>query len=264
MEMKLNRMDVDLSVEEIAGIVSFLGYGCPSKSVWFIGIEEGLGEMTSMEALMNLKARAKFKSTMDLYKAHLSLQANGRRVDIEKEPPSTQVWQFMAKIMLAASGERDWRERESVKAYIRYYLGRSSGETFLTELSPLPARNDADQSWMAMFKAIDPALDQKLRRRKEELKRALKVSAPHLVVCYGFKRKREFAELLDVEWQEIYPSICASQDSNHVLLPFFGNGQMSHKVIETLLHCGLLKNLSERTPPKKLLSGYDSGFGAGG
>jgi hypothetical protein len=82
-----------LSTEEIGRIVNFLGYGRPSAKVWFMGIEEGLGNMNSQDISENLKARASFESTMDLREAHMRLREQGRPIDIENQPPSTQVWQ---------------------------------------------------------------------------------------------------------------------------------------------------------------------------
>jgi hypothetical protein len=52
----------DLSIEEVEGIVRFLGYGRPSAPVWFIGLEEGLGKMNSEDDRKNLKARASFET----------------------------------------------------------------------------------------------------------------------------------------------------------------------------------------------------------
>jgi hypothetical protein len=72
----------DLSPEEIGRIVNFLGYGSPSAPVWFMGIEEGLGNMNSQDISQNLKARATFESTMDLREAHIRLRERGRPIDI--------------------------------------------------------------------------------------------------------------------------------------------------------------------------------------
>jgi hypothetical protein len=226
---------LDLSTEEIGVIVNFLGYGHLSAPVWFIGIEEGLGKMDSDDAIKNLKARGRFENPMDLLKAHLKLQEGGKPIDIETKPPSTQVWQWMAKIMRAYNGQKDWRNLTSAKEYIRFRLGRYDGETFLTELSPIPAGNASDKEWMKLFRKLDPELDGKIKQRKYELQRLLEENSPTLVICYGSKRADEFARLLDVKWESVCPGICASSDARHLLLPFLGNGQMSHAVVEQLL-----------------------------
>jgi len=243
---------LELSAEEIGQIVNFLGYGCPSAPVWFMGIEEGLGNMNSQDISANLKARASFDGTMDLREAHLRLLQQGRPINIEKQPPSTQVWQWMAKIMLARQGIEDWNDlistnketrsrarkhiQSCAKKYIQYQLGRSNGDTFLTELSPIPAAKTADESFMSWFKANDTELEMKITRRRAELNRMLKESPHSLVICYGYGnggvRAGDFARFLEVEWQSVpdCPGVCRSGDSKRLLLPFFGNGQMSYTV----------------------------------
>ena len=51
----VSELHLDLSKEEIGAIVNFIGYGNLSAPVWFIGLEEGLGDMTSTEGIKNLK-----------------------------------------------------------------------------------------------------------------------------------------------------------------------------------------------------------------
>lgn len=253
----------ELSTEEIGRIVNFLGYGRPSAPVWFMGIEEGLGNMNSQDISANLKARASFESTMDLREAHIRLRERGRPIDIEKQPPSTQVWQWMAKIMLARQRIEDWSDlistkedirsharkhiQSCAKKYIQYQLGRYNDNTFLTELSPIPAAKTTDQSFMSWFKENDTELEVKITRRRDELNRMLKENPHSLVICYGYgnggDRARDFAKFLEVEWQSVTdcPGVCRSGDSKRLLLPFFGNGQMSYAVFVDLIRSGLLR-----------------------
>ncbi len=230
----------ELSTEDVGGIVKFLGYGRPSAPVWFIGFEEGLGGMNLEEALQNLKARAGFEKTMDLYEAHLLLKRGGEMIDLKKMLPSTPVWQLMAKIMRAHDGHKDWTDIAPAKAYIQSRLGRSDGDTFLTELSPVPAGKATDKTWKTFLNERDTNLDGKIRQRNEELKKLLKENCPSLVICYGQTRADEFAELLEIEWRSESPKVYKSQTAKHLLLPFFRYDQLGHSVIEGLLHSGLL------------------------
>jgi hypothetical protein len=238
----MDKLNLDLSPEEAEKIVSFLGYGRLSAPVWFIGLEEGLGKMDDEDTAKNLKARGNFERVMDLHRAHLHLQAKGQPIDVEIEPPSTQVWQYMAKIMRARDGDKDWSEKKSYQKYIRSHLGRELGDTFLTELSPIPARRTIDKKWMTKFSKLDTELVQKIKNRKDQLRQILKETAPRLVICYGGGSKwaDDFAELLDVEWRPICHKVSASHDSRCLLLPFLGQGQMSHSVIENLISHSLL------------------------
>ena len=143
----MDEFHLDLSPGEIEVIVNFLGYGRLSAPVWFIGLEEGLGKMNSEDTIKNLKARGSFEKCMDLHKAHLRLQENGQPIDITVKPPSTQVWQWMAKIMQALNDHEDWKNLAPAKEYIRSSLGRCEGHTFLTELSPIPSRATVDRNF---------------------------------------------------------------------------------------------------------------------
>ena len=145
----------------------------------------------------------------------------------------------MAKIMRAYNGNKEWGNLEAVKEYVRFKLGRSDGQTFLTELSPIPAGKASDKKWMTLLSTLDPELDSKIRQRKCKLKKALKENHHSLVICYG-KRADEFAELLEIEWHAVSPKVSRSQNAKHLLLPFFGQGRMSFSVIEELLDSGLL------------------------
>lgn len=235
--MILAALQLDLLPDEIQRIVSFLGYGRISAPVWFIGIEEGLGGVSLEEAVKNLKARGSFELTMDLYEACLNLQEAGQPIDIVTHTPSTQVWRFMAKIMRAYMGEQNWRDPKAAKEYVQSRLGRHDGDTFLTELSPIPAGNTADTTWMTWFHERDPELHQKLQQRRETLREMLREreNDPPLIICYSLPRADEFAEFLGIEWQPVSARVRSSPDCKNWILPFFGNGQMSHSVIQELL-----------------------------
>ena len=244
-----NHIHLDLNEEEVSGISGFLGYGQPERSVWFVGLEEGLGKSTDTEARENLRPRSRFQRVMDLRDAHLTLKENQAPIDIETKATFTAVWIYVAKIMLAVEGHKDWSSGsknrkeilESAKDYVRFKLGRRVGCTFLSELSPIPTKRSADLDWMRAFQRVDSNLGDKIERRKSEIKHLLKASEPSRVICYG-KRATEFASLLGIEWHSINDQISSSNDGKCLLLPFFGNGQMSHSVIGALVRYGLLQD----------------------
>ena len=148
----------------------------------------------------------------------------------------------MAKIMRAHERHPDWRDKELAKQYVRSQLGRSGGKTFLTELSPIPSAKSHDKKWMSLFMRHDPALATKLKLRRETLLRKLEAGVPSLVICYGRGREssRKFAELLAVKWEPLLSEISVAQNRKCLLLPFFGLGQMSHKIIQALLDRDIL------------------------
>jgi hypothetical protein len=241
----MNGRQLDLSIDEIDRVVSFIGYGRPAAPVWFIGIEEGLGDMSSAEAVKNLKARTRFESIiMDLRQAHHArLWENGSLINWDIKPPKTQVWQYMGKIMRAYNNqEHCCSNLSATKDYVKMHLGRSCpeiGQTFLTELSPIPAAGGKDKQWIDFFRNRDSKLDHKMVKRKEALQFLIKANPQSLVICYGC-REQEFSELLDVQWELVCPKVFKARSHRHLFLPFFGNGQISHALIMDLFDSGLL------------------------
>jgi hypothetical protein len=249
----MEKLELNLSAPEIEKIVGFLGYGRPDAPVWFIGLEEGLGNMSSAEAVNNLKVRASFEAVMDLRRAHNSrLWEKGSLIDWDKNPPNTQVWQYMGKIMRACNQHMDCCSNlKAAKDYVKLRLGRSDsnvGQTFLTELSPIPAANGKDKRWTHFFKQSYPGLEGQIEKRKKELKTLIKANPHPLIICYGSRnegsRNKDFGDLLDVEWDSIRPRVFQARGHRHLLLPFFCCGQIGHPLILDLLKSGLL-NLGE-------------------
>jgi len=239
-QSEMDEIQLRLSAEQLSRIVAFLGYGDVSAKVWFVGIEEGLGDMTSEDIVRNLTARGGFDETMDLRDAHRQLLSKGLPIDVEVNPPGTQVWRWMAKIMRADNGEAKWGDRMLAREYVQFRLGRIDGETFLTELSPIPALKATDKSWLNWFAQEIPDLDSRLRRRNIRLAEVLRENDPALVICYGRKQAEKFAQLLAIEWRVVSAEISRSSDSRCLLLPFFGNGQMSRRIVGDLLRKNLV------------------------
>ena len=101
---------------------------------------------------------------------------------------------------------------------------------------------------MRWFEKRYHGLRAKIEQRNAELQHSLKENDPSLVICYGNSRKRaaDFAKLLGVEWQLVCPGVCVSRDHKRLLLPFFGNGRMSHSAVEELLLRGLLPRSKDK------------------
>lgn len=232
----------DLSPQEATRIATFLGYGNPAAAVWFVGFEEGLGRMSDDEARKNLKARGRFDRVMDLREAHLQLLQNGKPIDIEVDPPSTLVWRFMAKIMLARDGCEDWHTSRAAKQYAMKKLGRKGSDSFLTELSPIPKGKNSDTRWMAEFEQCHASLNTEIESRNAQLRKLLKerASGPPLVVCYGESKRKQFEELLQIKWKQVFLGVYSAIDAMHLLFPFFGQGHMSDCLIARALDEGLL------------------------
>jgi hypothetical protein len=222
-----------LSRDQVECIVGFLGYGNPTESVWFVGIEEGLGGATTEDAAKNLNERSSFKEIMDLRDAHHErLRDDCGLINFDAKPPYTPVWQWIAKIMCATNGN-DW------KNYLKTSLGRINGDTFLTELSPIPAAKTTDKSWSNTFQDLDRNLNEKLEKRRRRLLQLMEEEHPRLVVCYGDGKEKvaQYEKYFGLKWTLIGPRISTGsrRACRFLLLPFFGNGQMSRPALEEML-----------------------------
>jgi hypothetical protein len=236
-----------LNRTQLENILGFLGYGNPSNSVWFVGLEEGFGGSTDEHAVKNLQVRGEFEEIMDLKQAHhFRLRDKGGLINFDVKPPSTPVWQWMAKIMLAYHGE-NWQEPPTAKEYVKSCLGRKGGDTFLTELSPIPARNKADEQWKKAFEILcceyGIGLDRTIEKRKKRLIKLLQESHPAMIICYGngVQKRGEFEKFFGIKWVNIGDGIArANNDRPHFLLPFFGVGQIKASVLEEMIKLRLM------------------------
>jgi hypothetical protein len=233
-----------LSDSAVSCILRFQGYGRPDAPVWFAGLEEGLGQMSGLDAVHNLKARGRFRPQMDLAEAHRQLHESGKPIDIDFKERFTPVWIWMAKLMLARCGEPRWRDVKCARKYVRRHLGRSNGSTFLTELSPIPSARRSDQSWREWFQRRNPELDTIVHERRRDLASLFWRQASSTIFCYGSGHEKTFREFLGLSsWPCLDDApIRVSSNRRCIMLPFFGNGHMSHHVIESLLAHGLLDN----------------------
>jgi hypothetical protein len=165
-----------LSAEEARRIIGFLGYGRLSAPVWFIGLEEGLSKQDSVDWAHNLRARGTWDDVMDLDRAHLLLHEGGAPMRVSVKPPRTPTWRWMAKICRALAGNSDWSDGQAAEEYVKRRLGRADpaiGETFLTELSPIPSKNVAlNKEWLSFFQRVLPDCDRLIWQRSVKLRAA--------------------------------------------------------------------------------------------
>lgn len=130
-------MEDNLGPEDLDRLLAFQGYGNPGGEFWFIGMEEQ-GEGTALE----LRWRLSFAPIEDLIAVHERWEQfkPGDGFDAERLIPT---WATMCKIVLRLGGVADWSDTNEIRTYQAQRLGRLDGETFLTEVLPLPARGTA-------------------------------------------------------------------------------------------------------------------------
>src|ERR1700677_1340122 len=95
---------------------------------------------------------------------------------VERRFFSTASSSWMAKTMRAHDDlKRNSADMEAANHYVRTRLGRNGGDTFLTELSPIPSAKTADKVWMATIQRPRP----ENQRQNQAAKRGAKGNAGH-------------------------------------------------------------------------------------
>lgn len=236
-------MDVRLSTVQWDKLLEFLGYGNPGGRFWFVGIEErGMAE--SGQEVAELNWRLTFEPIEDLPAAHGRWGKFGSGAfDMRSFVPT---WATMCKLVLRLSGNPQWEDRDALRDYQATQLGRRDGDTFLTELQPLPVRGRADWPYMALSPTRDALLERILPDRLGRLRELRETHRPVYVFCYGktFWPRYEKEAFRDYPFHEVLNAVCrvaTAGQSRIILLPFFGRGLVSNRLVDeiaTLLLAG--------------------------
>jgi len=167
--------DPHLTAQQIRRLLKFKGYGNPAGPFWFIGMEE-----YSDQPLNELARRAdRWEEIEDLARVCRPWAPN---LDLTKR--ITPTWWLMCRVVGRLSGE-PWRDTDFVRCYQSTRLGRRDGETFLTEILPLPKKNIGDWPYASLYasrKVYEAAV---LPRRIAELRDLFDKHSPEYVFCYG-------------------------------------------------------------------------------
>ena len=185
-----------LTKEQIRRLLKFRGYGNPAGRYWFIGMEEG-----GSNPWEELAGRAdKWGEIEDLARVCRPWAPN---LDLTK--CITPTWWIMCRVIGRLSG-KPWRDTDFVREYQSTRLGRRDGETFLTELLPLPKKNIGDWPFGFLYPTRQDYEDAVRPDRIEGLRELFADHKPKYVFCYGkanwkhYKsvfRDAEFTPILD-------------------------------------------------------------------
>ena len=212
-----------ISPERWNRLINFLGYGNPGGNYWFIGMEEGVHDEKNLFGEL-IKRADRFQEVEDVKKAHDLLGMNSTR-------PKTQTWTFMSRIVLAHQREQGWQDPEMAKAYRNGRLGRVEGETFLTEVFPIPCKSRSQWPEGLPYALKSDYEREILPRRIKRLRELYERSRPKLVVCYGKSFWRHYESIFGGDgWKSLPGSKIKARTVNGrcvVLTPFLGNGQFS-------------------------------------
>ncbi len=159
-------------------------------------MEEALGRRTPEEALRNILALQE------------RLDADGLRFSFFEDSwfpagskITTPTWKIMAKLVRKVLHHADnWQEAREADSYIRHHLGRSSGETLLLELLPLPAPRIADwpDAYMERFQNWSDYEQHVLTKRAVTIRDLVQKHHPQAVICYGRHYWRHYRDIFNL------------------------------------------------------------------
>lgn len=115
-----------------------------------------------------------------------------------------RTWRIMTKIVLRLEGDADWSAPRRARSYQADQLGRFGGATFLADLYPLPAENDADWPYPELYPTRDDYRREVLPHRLGILHTLWQQYSPLYVFCYGKGHWAEYQQLFS-EIEEYAP-----------------------------------------------------------
>jgi hypothetical protein len=246
-----------LTKSEWDQLLKFQGYGNLKGPVWFLGIEEKLPDKRNRNR--ELRDRLQFDASMDLAHAQRLLRSDIRKAE-------TQTWNWMSKFTLALLHPAyNWKDRETTRFYKNEYLGRSNGETFLTELFPLPAKNGKGKPYPEKYYTRRDYERQVRPARIRWLTDAIKRNKPQYVIIYGAQKTYNplitelgAQPLRKTRWAELCLYKNHKTTTQILLFSFFRRGT-SHKRVTRVLrlftdHRSPLDGLRDHASKKDLIS----------
>jgi len=226
-------------------IMAFLGFGNPAGRFWFIGMEER-GEGTDLELQWRLTFE-RLECLVGVHERWASFKPDDKPFSPTKLIPT---WSCMSKLVLRLTGSADWNDVGAVQ-YQADRLGRLDGDTFLTEVLPLPARNvhDWPSPYVARFSTRDDYEKEVLPARLSRLRRLFEKHRPECVFCYGKSYWKHYREVFAAAIFEPAASgrieIARFAGSTIVLTPFLVPYRMSNDLIDEIAN---LVHLGARAP----------------
>jgi len=182
-------------------IETFIGFGRRDAPIVFIGMEEGLRSRDELGG--DLLIRSSYdRPIMDLKEAHRGLAGTERYFDPDRAPVQ-RTWRVMADLMLRRGGVTD-PSKEDRRRYQALRLGRSDGETLLTELLPYPSPgvNDWLYERFARYNTRETYTAEMMPLRLNLIRGVLAEAPRELVVCYGKTHWSQYERLFpDIEWR---------------------------------------------------------------
>jgi len=200
-------------------IEEFIGFGRADAPVVFIGMEEGLKDAGALDEDLAIRSRYE-QPIMDLKDAHLGIAGTEKYFDPDRAPRQP-TWRVMADLMLRRAHPGLTPTGADRRRYRALHLGRSHGDSLLTELLPYPhpKRSDWLYKRFGKYETRDDYTREMLPRRRALLRSVIASAPRELIVCYGKGNWREFQDLFDdVSWTDVGPFRVGGEGSTRIVL----------------------------------------------
>jgi hypothetical protein len=161
----------------------FYGYGRWSAPYWFIGPEQGQAKDEKDDLGPRVRAWVDCgkPEVADLKEFHDRLTPG---MWTEEDTPLQKTWRKLMLILLTSLEKSV--DKEDLRTYQQFKLGRKEGLTCLIELSGLPANSSK----------IDRDRETFLEKRTERIAREINTHKPKFVVMYGKSHQKSFGKII--------------------------------------------------------------------
>jgi hypothetical protein len=178
-------------------IEQFCGYGRADAPVVFLGMEEG--QAVPGNLLADLRHRSKFDPIMDLREAHLEIDGTAQYFD-HVNGSTQRTWRPMCELMIRREDAAATPNRRARLRYQSLQLGRSHGNSLLTELLPYPKRTSSGwpDIYRSRFRTRAIYERQVLPQRIKLVAELLARHPRDLIICYGKGNWTKYQQLANV------------------------------------------------------------------
>lgn len=175
-------------------IANFWGYGSFGAPVWFVGMEEGLGPETELEARFQA---ADGQATIDMRRDMAAVPQHMRWFQ-PPAPPIQQNWKYPIALYLYLKNDRP-PSPEEVRAYQLDILGDIDRKgSCVIELMPLPARSMRDSDWLySRYLGTRKKYEDKYKpERVLQLRDLVSAHRPRLVIFHSLKYRDDWGHVI--------------------------------------------------------------------
>ena len=166
---------VSIPEEQFERIKAFVGYGNPNGRYWYVGMEEGLER--GGDLAREIRIRATWNAVEDVHDTRGSLG-----LGMQGQHPT---WRSMSRVAMKLDGRTDWSDTSAVREYKETKLARTDGETFLTEVMPLPSTTVGEWPYLAPYDSREEYYAEVRPGRMELLRDFVSRYRPTYVFCHG-------------------------------------------------------------------------------